>query len=198
MINENFVFFAFFLTLIGSFVYIKGIFRGEVKPNVVTWTLWASAPLLAFAAQITEEAGLRSVHTFSTAFGPLLIVIAALIKRNAFAKIKKSDYVFGMLALTGLVLWRITGEGVIAIIFAIAADAFAALPTVLKLYKEPETENGYIFGLGFVAALITLFTVTNWRFEEYGFTLYILLITAIMFLPTFMTHAKRPKKELSA
>ncbi|MFZ2126506.1 MAG: hypothetical protein WAV04_03280 [Candidatus Microsaccharimonas sp.] len=184
MIDERFVFVAFALALVGTAMYIKGILQGKVKPNIVTWGLWATAPLLAVAAQIDEGAGLRAVHTFSTAFGPMLIIVAALIKRNAFAKIKKSDYIFGALAITGLVLWQITGQGYLAIIFAIAADGFAALPTILKLYREPKTENGVIFGFGILASTITLLTISDWRFEEFGFTLYILIITIIMFLPT--------------
>ena len=184
MINEKFVFLAFAVGMIGAVVYIKSILAGRVKPNVVTWLLWATAPMLAFAAQVSEGAGLRAVHTFSTAFGPLIIVIAALIKRNAFAKIKKSDYVFGVISIVGLILWYITGEGVLAIVFAILADGFAALPTIRKLYREPETENGAIFGFGIVAALITLLTINMWTFEQYGFSLYILIISIIMFFPT--------------
>jgi len=191
MINENFVFLGFALAMVGAVVYIKAILKGNVKPNIVTWVLWATAPLLAFAAQISEGAGLRAVHTFSTAFGPMLIVIAALIKRNAFAKIKKTDYVFGALSIIGLALWQITGEGLVAIIFAITADGFAALPTVFKLYKEPETENGWIFGFGIVAAIITLLTISDWRFEEYGFTLYILIVTTAMFAPTGVGFLKK-------
>jgi len=196
MIDERFVFLAFALAMVGAIIYVRGIFQGKVKPNIVTWGLWATAPLLAVAAQVSEDAGLRAVHTFSTAFGPMLIIAAALIKRNAFAKIKKSDYIFGALAVAGLVLWQITGNGYIAIIFAIAADGFAAIPTILKLYKEPKTENGWIFGFGIVAATITLLTITDWRFEEFGFTLYILFITVIMFLPTAFRTVKKflPKR----
>lgn len=184
MINENLVFLALALSMVGALIYIKGIIREEVRPNVVTWGLWATAPLLAFAAQIDEDAGLRAVHTLSTALGPMLIII------NAFARLKPSDYIFGMLSLVGLVLWQITGEGFIAIVFAIAADGFAALPTVVKLYKEPETENGWIFGFGIIAAIITLLTISTWRFEEYAFTLYILIITSLMFMPTGVNFAK--------
>lgn len=184
MIDERFVFLAFAISMVGIVIYIKDIFAGKVKPNVITWGLWATAPMLAFAAQISEGAGLQSVHTFSTGFGPLLIIIAALIVGNAFAKIKRSDYAFGAISIIGLLLWIITGEGKLAIVFAIIADGFAALPTVRKLYKEPETENGWIFGLGAVAAAITLLTISNWRFEEYGFSLYIFIITIIMFFPT--------------
>lgn len=196
MINENFVYLAFVLSMVGAVIYIKGIIKGEVRPNVVTWSLWATAPLLAFAAQLDEDAGLRAVHTFSTAIGPLLIVLTALIKRNAFAKIKKTDYIFGLLAIVGLVLWQITGEGSIAIIFAIAADGLAAMPTILKLYKEPNTENGWIFGFGIIASALTLLTINSWRFEEYAFSLYILIITTLMFLPTgqkFIKSILKPK-----
>lgn len=190
MIDERFVFLGFALAMVGATIYVKDILKGKVKPNVVTWVLWATAPMLAFAAQLSEGAGLRAVHTFSTAFGPMLIVVAALIKRNAFAKIKKSDYIFGALSIIGLILWRITGEGYVAIMFAIAADGFAALPTIFKLYKEPETENGWIFGFGILAAIITLLTIKDWRFEEYGFTTYILLVTTLMFLPTWIKFVK--------
>lgn len=197
MINENFVFLGFAIASIGAVIYVRDIFRGKVKPNVVTWVLWSTAPLLAFAAQLSEGAGLQSVHTFSTAFGPLLIVIAALIKRRAFAKIKNSDYIFGLVSLTGLALWLGTGEGVLAIIFAITADTFAALPTVRKLYREPETENGAIFGFGIIAASITLLTISDWRFEEYGFSLYILIITIIMFYPTMIKWIKASDRRLA-
>jgi hypothetical protein len=184
MIHENFVFLAFAITMIGAVVYIRGVIKGQVRPNIVTWGLWATAPMIAVAAQLSEGAGLRTVHTFSTAFGPLLIVIAALIKRNAFAKIKNSDYIFGALSIIGLALWMITGEGNVAIIFAILADGFAALPTVRKLYREPETEDGRVFGLGIIAAIITIMTIDIWTFEQYGFSVYILAFTTIMFIPT--------------
>lgn len=194
MINENFVFLAFAISIIGAIVYIRGVIKGQVRPNIVTWGLWATAPMIAVAAQLSEGAGLRAVHTFSTAFGPLLIIIAALIKKNAFAKIKNYDYIFGTLSVIGLVLWLLTGEGNIAIIFAILADGFAALPTVRKLYKEPETEDGRIFGLGIIAAIITLFTIDLWTFEQYGFTVYILVITILMFAPTGLKILKKNNK----
>ncbi len=194
MINENFVFLAFAISMIGAIVYVRGVIKGQVRPNIVTWGLWATAPMIAVAAQLSEGAGLRAVHTFSTAFGPLLIIIAALIKKNAFAKIKNSDYIFGTLSVIGLVLWLLTGEGNIAIIFAILADGFAALPTVRKLYKEPETEDGRIFGLGIIAAIITLFTIDLWTFEQYGFTVYILVITILMFAPTGLKILKKNNK----
>ena len=194
MINENFVFLGFLLTIVGSIMYVLDIRKGNVKPNILTWILWALAPMIAFSAQLSEGAGLRAVHTFSTGFGPLLIVITALIYRQSLFKVKVRDYVFGFLSLVGIVLWKITGEGSVAILFALLADLFAALPTIEKLYLHPETENGWIFGLGIVGAFIALLTIKDWRFEEFGFTLYILLVNCVMFAPTALRSIKAKRK----
>jgi hypothetical protein len=198
MINENFVFLGALFSLIGTVIYVRDIYAGRVKPNLVTWVLWAVAPLIAFAAQLSEGAGLRSVLAFTAGFGPLLIVIVSLLNRSSIFKTKKSDYYFGALSVTGIILWIITGEGIVAIVFAILADFFAAVPTIEKLYKHPETENGAIFGFGIIAATISLMTVTDWRFEEYGFSLYILLICMLMFLPTLIRWVtKKPIERMA-
>lgn len=184
MIHENFAVLGFGLSSIGAIIYIRGIQSGKVKPNLVTWVLWATAPMLAFAAQFSEGVGMRSLLTFGAGFFPLCIIVAALIKRNAFVALKRTDYVYGALSILGLVLWQITGEGIIAICFGIAADGLAAAPTIMKLYNEPETENGNIFGFGVIAAILTLLTIDDWRFEEYSFAAYLLLVNSIMFYPS--------------
>ncbi len=194
MIDPKFVLLSIPITLYACGVYIRDIFRGKVKPNKMTWALWTLAPMIAFAAQISEGAGLRSVQTFSAGFGPLMVVVASYFSKKSYWKLQKSDYFFGVLSLLGLLLWFITGKGVLAIVFSILADLFAAIPTVQKIYKHPETENGTVFGFGIVASVITMLTVTNWRFEEYGFSLYILLICAVMYDPTAKVWAKGAKK----
>ena len=92
MIHENFAVLGFGLSSIGAIIYIRGILAGKVKPNLVTWVLWATAPMLAFAAQLSEGAGMRALLTFGAGFFPLCIIVAALVKRNAFVALKTSDY----------------------------------------------------------------------------------------------------------
>lgn len=194
MIDPKFVLLSIPITLYACGVYIRDIFRGKVKPNRMTWALWTLAPMIAFAAQISEGAGLRSVQTFSAGFGPLMVVVASYFSKKSYWKLQKSDYAFGLLSLLGLLLWFITGEGILAIIFSILADLFAAIPTVHKIYKHPETENGTVFGFGILASVITMLTITNWRFEEYGFSLYLMLVCIVMFYPAAKAWAKGAAK----
>lgn len=182
MINEKFVIVGSILGLVGGLSYLIDVLKGKAQPNRVTWFLWATAPLLAFAAEIHKGVGLQSLMTFSAGLNPLLVFIASFFNKKAYWKLKKSDYVFGSLALTGLILWKITGEGNLAIAFSILADGMAAIPTVIKSWKYPDTESSLIYGLSSVNALITLLTVKNWNFETYGFPVYFLSICATLFI----------------
>lgn len=51
-------------------------------------------------------------------------------------------------------------------LFGILADALAAVPTLTKAYKEPESESDTIFWFGVVNASIGLLIVDTWTFEN--------------------------------
>ncbi len=38
------------VNLYGTVMYMRDILRGQTKPNLVSWVLWAAAPLIASAA----------------------------------------------------------------------------------------------------------------------------------------------------
>jgi hypothetical protein len=181
MLDSKFVIFGAMLNLVGSTSYLVATIKGKTKPNRVTWFLWALAPLIAFSAEIKEGVGLQSLMTFMVGFGPLLIFVGSFINRKSVWRLSLFDYVCGGLSLLGLVLWLLTRQGNIAIIFSIAADGLAAVPTLAKSFTEPESESSYVFGLGATSAAITLLTIDNWNFAHYGFPLYILIICLILF-----------------
>ena len=180
MINEKWVILGALLNLTGSLKYVFDTLKGKTRPNRISWFLWALAPLIAFSAELNQGVGLRSLMTFMVGFGPLMVVIASFISKKSVWKLTPFDYVCGGLSILGLLLWAITREGNIAIFFSILADGFAAVPTIVKSYKEPETESGLVFGLGIINAGITLLTINHWTFANYGFPLYILLICTLL------------------
>lgn len=181
MINDNFVFLGVAIFAFGSIGYFLGTLKGKVKPNRVTWLIWALAPLIAFAAQVKEGVGIhQSLLTFTVGFIPLLILGASFINKKSYWKIGKLDIICGTLSLLGLLLWQITGTGLIAIFFAIIADGLAAFPTVIKSIKFPETENWILYFANAISAGITLLTIKIWNFETFAFPLYIFLLTLLL------------------
>jgi len=182
MINENFVILGAVIGFAGSLSYIVATIKGKTKPNRVSWFLWALAPLIAFIAEMKQGVGIQSLMTFMVGFGPLLVFLASFINKKAEWKISRLDWFCGFLSLAGLFLWYITKVGNIAIIFAILADGFAAVPTIIKSYHFPETENWHVFLTSIINAGITLLTIKTWNFAHYGFPIYILIICLILFI----------------
>ncbi len=182
MINENFVIFGALLNLIGSTGYVIDTVKGKTIPNRVTWFLWALAPLVAFTAEIQKGVGIAALMTFMVGFGPVMVFVASFVNKKAVWKISKLDIICGSLSVGGLILWSITKEGNLAIFFSILADLFAAVPTIIKSYKNPESESHRIFLFGLLSAGITLLTIKQWNFAHYAFPAYIFSICLLLFI----------------
>lgn len=182
MIDVKFVFLAVVLNFVGSFSYLPDTIKGKTKPNKVTWFMWAFAPLIAFFAEINQGVGLPALMTFAVGIGPLLIFIASFYNKKAEWKITNFDLACGVLSIIGLTLWWLTKVGNIGILFAIFADGLAAVPTLIKSYKYPETENYYAFLFAGLGALITLLTIKKWDFAHLAFPIYIFSICFIFVL----------------
>lgn len=182
MIDERFVLLGALFNIFGSVTYAVSTMKGKTKPNRITWFLWALAPLIAFGAQWGEGVKWQSVMTFMVGFGPLLIFLASFVNRKAYWQITKLDIVCGSISVLALILWLVTGTGLIAIAFSILSDFLAGVPTIIKAYSEPETEHPGVFRNGAISAAITLLTIKQWTFANYGFALYILLICVLLYV----------------
>lgn len=176
MINENFVILGVVIGFIGGLSYLVSTIKGKTKPNRVTWFLWALAPFIAFAAEIQEGVGIQSLMTFGVGFVPLLIFLGSFVNKKSVWKLRRFDFIFGALAIAGLLLWYVTKNGNFAIFFGILADGAAATPTLVKSYRFPETENYYVYLTAVISAAITLLTIDIWNFAHFGFPLYILIL----------------------
>lgn len=176
MIDERFIFIGALLSLIGGFDYIKSTIKGETKPNRVTWLIWGLAPMIAFFSEISQGVGLQSLMTFMVGFVPLLIFLASFVNKKSYWQLSRLDITCGLLSLGGLVLWQITKVGNLAIIFSLLADLLAGIPTIVKSFHYPETENYKVFFFSGINASITLLTITAWNLAFLAWPLYIFLI----------------------
>ena len=181
MLNSNFVIVGTLIGAAGSLAYLIDTVKGKVKPNRVSFLLWSIAPFIAFAAQIKQGVGLESLMTFSTGFLPLTTFIASFVNKKAEWKITKFDLVCGGLSIIGLILWLITKVGNVAITFSILADGLAAIPTIVKAYKYPDTEKAWPWIATTFGVVLTLLTLNELTFANSGFIIYILIVDTLIF-----------------
>lgn len=193
MLNEHFVILGAVFNLLGVAGYVWATLQGRTKPNRITWFLWALAPLIAFAAELDEGVGLRSLMTFMVGFGPAIVFLVSLLDRKAYWKLTAFDILCGLFSLLALILWKVTGTGTIAIILSIAADCLAGTPTFVKAYKRPDTETGTPFLGGAVSAAITLLTLKRWSLAAAGFPVYICLTCVYLYAVIAFPNFLRPR-----
>lgn len=186
MIDERFVLASALLVTLGGVGYLVDTLQGRNQPNKVTWLLWGLAPMMAFAAQLSEGVGVAAVATFAVGFMPLLIFAASFANARAQWRTTPFDLACGALSVLGLMLWVLTSDANLAITFAIIADLLAALPTIAKAWRHPETESPLVFWSGVPNGAIGLLVIDDWTFENYAFIGYILAIfTLLAVLVTF-------------
>lgn len=180
MIDVHFVIVGAVLTLGGEVFYIRDVLRGTVTPNKVTWLLWGLAPLLAFAVEIQGGVGLGALMTFSVGFGPLLVFFVSFLSPHALTRLTRLDIACGVLSLAGLAVWGLTRVGLFALVASVLADGLAALPTVVKSWRDPRTESATAFVGGLLNAAIALLTLRRLTMDNALFPGYIFAVNCIL------------------
>lgn len=178
--------------LTGAFAYIRDMFAGKTKPNLVTWGLWAFAPLIATGAALSANADpWATVRIFMSGFGPLLIFIAAFIVSQSYWKLSVFDYACGALSLVALGSWLLADSPSAAIVFAAVADLFATIPTMMKAWRFPETETVYTYFVGLFTASIVMPVIPVWNIENAAFQVYLLVANTALFFIVARGHLRK-------
>jgi hypothetical protein len=122
------------------------------------------------------------VGTFMAGFGPLLVVLASFFNKNAYWKIAPFDIVCGILSAAAIIIWITTKNGTISLMFAILADLFAGLPTLIKAWRHSETESVGPYLYGNISSIITFLIITDFSFLNFAFPLYLTLSNTFIIL----------------
>ena len=143
--------------------------------------MWSIAPFLATAAAISDGVGLAVIPVFMSGFSPFLILTTSFFYKRAYWKHTSFDYLCGVLSGLALTLWYITSNPDIAIVFAIVSDALAAVPTLIKAWRNPKTESVWPYLIGIFSPISGLVVAVTWGFSELAFPVYLVVINFLLF-----------------
>lgn len=174
------VFLGVIIQTSGAAYYALETLRGRVRPNRVTWLLWGIAPLIGSAAAFTEGVTFATVPVLMAGINPILIFTASFFNKNAYWKSGLFDYLCGLLSVLALFFWWISGEALVAIYFAIAADFFAAIPTLTKSWKEPKSENSWVYICSTLATATSFFAMESFSSVELAFPIYLVILNVLI------------------
>ncbi|WP_081168208.1 hypothetical protein [Lactococcus garvieae] len=178
---EYVLIFSAAVTLYFALGYVKATIKGWVLPNKVTWFLWALAPMIAFFATLSSsDFSYGQIPVFMAGFTPLLVFGASFINKKSFWRITRFDVSCALLSLTTLLIWYITKNPGLAIFLAIVSDALAALPTLIKAWRYPETESIRPFAAGIFTTGVAFIAIHTWNFAHVAFPVYLVLLNIVM------------------
>jgi hypothetical protein len=167
------------LSMLAVVPYIKDIIHGTTRPNVVSWSLWVLLLVISIWAQISDGSSWSVIFLVGDLIGTSSIVVLCLMGYG-YGKYGAVEWVCLALSVLAIILWQVTNEPLLAIICAVVADATAAVPTVVKTYRDPWSEvptGWFMVALGGILAILSTII---WNSTNLLFPLYILLINGII------------------
>jgi hypothetical protein len=170
------------IQLLGSGAYIRDTLRGQTKPNRVTWFFWSVAPLIGAAAAISDGVKWAVLPVVAVGVLPLIVLLVSFINQHAYWQLGFFDYICGACSALALMLWYVTAQPIVAIGLAIAADVFAAIPTIRKAWTHPETETALEYAATVISAAMGLLAIQTWRLTEFLFPVYLILLNGLILL----------------
>ncbi len=192
MLPEEFAIVGAIIGSLGGFYYLYETIVGTAQPNRITWLLWGIFPMVIFVAQRAQGVEGLSWTSFVAGFTPFLIVAASFFNKKAYWKTEPRDYYLMAAALVGIVLWAITDDPNLALLFALLADVLAGIPTLMKAYRHPRSESWIAYAISTVGFGISLLAVQTHNLENTAFVAYIFVMNGALAL--LASRGRKPEE----
>jgi hypothetical protein len=176
MIPEYYAIIGAIIGSLGGYYYLYDTIVGKARPNRITWLLWGIFPLVIFVAQRAQGVAGISWTSFVAGFTPLLIVAASFFNKNAYWKSERRDYYLMAAAIVGIILWAVTDNPNLAILFSLVADLLAGIPTIIKAYRDPQSESWIAYTISTFGFGISFLSVQTYDFENAAFVAYLFIL----------------------
>lgn len=161
------------ISVVASLPYILDTFRGKTRPNIVTWLTWGSLSAITSFAVLSDHAVQTAIFAGAMALSSFTIALVGL--RYGLKRYTLFDIICQILAIIGIILWQVTSQPGLAVLFVIISGLVGALPTYRHIWLQPKEETLPTFVAYFIAELIAITSLANFRFVASGYPIYMAL-----------------------
>lgn len=158
--------------------YAISIFKGETKPQRMTWLIWSILTFIAFFSQMAKGGTWSLLLTAGDTIAILIVFILSI--KFGVGGFRKIDILSLCGAGVSLLFWYLTKEPAVALFLIIIIDFIGANLTIKKSWHNPESENWIGWAMCGVGGLLGTLAVGEWNFILVIFPLYICLINSLM------------------
>jgi len=168
------------LSLISPIFYTKSILAHKAKPHRVTRLIVWLASIAGVLAVIHSNnlAGKIFAGIF-LARATYLLMLAAIRGVGGASKLDRVCLVIGMLAL---VVYAVTGSGLLAISFGVLSDFIGYIPTFIKTWHDPASESPTFFAIEGLASFLGVLAIWQLRVDIILPVYFVLCSAAVVVL----------------
>ena len=169
------------LALSGYIPYIYSILKGKTRPDRATWFIWSLVGGLLAFSYIAEGNSHTIWLPLGYFFGPLITAVLSI--RYGYAKWSRLDTACVTFALISIIPWILSKDATYTLIINVLIDIAGAIPTLVKTFKEPETEDLTAWSIFFGANTLQLVAITHWNIAAiYPIYLFVLATSMVVFI----------------
>ncbi len=184
------------MSFAASPVYLVSIVRGRTKPDRVTW--WVVAFVSAMIAAEYHAVGARETLWLPIEYAVSFVVIAAFSVRYGDGPL--SLHVVDRVCVAGAVLsgviWWAGKSPWTALLASMATDFIGVLPTIVKVYGRPRTEDRFAWIVGTAASGLNVLALTSFTPTLSVYPIYVFVANAcILALILRPAHCPAPATE---
>ncbi len=173
--------------------YIRDILWGTTRPNIVSYALWVTLGLIEIFAQYSAGASWSIIIPIVLTFNMSIVLVLGCFGYGY----KKYSFIDGVCLLTAaaaLLVWYETGNPTLALITTMVASICASLPTAVKTYKEPYSEDLPAWVMNMISATMAAASSTLWNIPNLIFPVYAFIEAAIISSLMVFGRLKKPRK----
>lgn len=178
----SFVNTAIFLLAASSYlVGFVEIVQKKYRPSLFTRSVLILLAINSFAAlQVGSAATSALALGWAYLVGNILIWVGSLW-RGDYTFRKTEVFSIALLFLSGII-WLVADAPLINLIISIVANSAGLLPTFRRVLLDPQSESSNFWLLFFFASLLSLLTISDWRFISALLPLYFCFTDGGLFL----------------
>ncbi len=167
------------LSIAGYIPYIISILQRKTKPNKATWIIWAIVGgLLAFSYLVEGDR-----HTIWLPLGYFIgpLIVAILSFWYGYSEWTRLDKICLVVAVMSVIPWIFSKDAMITLLINVLIDASGAIPTLVKTFREPDTEDCLAWVIFFIANTIQVIAINYWNLAAI-YPIYLFILAGLMVL----------------
>ncbi len=171
------------LDLVTCGIYLRSIFRGETKPDRVTW--WVLAIVSTMIAVSYYESGARDTAWLPAAYALSFFVtaLASLKYGEGPLTLNVIDRISLVGAFLSGIVWWVMHSPVPALFMNILTEFIGLVPTINKAYRRPWTESRTAWLMATLASFLNVLAISEWTLIIALYPIYILITNLVITTP---------------